>query len=170
MNENQKKGLYYILAGILAYFFVGYLISILLIPLKFLIGSYAVELYSTVPYIKVIVAFILVAKGISTAIFENKNNTIKANMIPDSNDTTANKVVNVTLTGGLIGLFLDSPQNSLNRKIRKENANGWEVVQIIPSQSGNILEFILRILLLLVTFFLFTTANGYYIIMKRASK
>lgn len=78
-----------------------------------------------------------------------------------------NKVVNVTLTGGIIGLFGASPQNSLNNRIKKENANGWRVIQIIPAESGNIFLFIFRLLLLVITLFIYTTANGYYVIMEK---
>ena len=78
-----------------------------------------------------------------------------------------NKVVNVALVGGLIGLFVASPQNSLNSRIKTENANGWRVVQVISADSGNIFLYIFRLLLLVITFFLYTTANGYYVIMEK---
>ena len=90
----------------------------------------------------------------------------KVDDTPVSADQT-NKVVNVTLTGGIIGLFASSPQNSLNNAIKRENTNGWRVVQIIPADSGNIFLYIFRLLLLVITLFLFTTANGYYIIMEK---
>ena len=85
---------------------------------------------------------------------------------PVSTDQT-NKVINVTLTGGIIGLFISSPQSSLNNRIKNENANGWRVVQIIPADSGNIFLIIFRLLLLLLTLFLYTTTNGYYVIMEK---
>lgn len=85
-----------------------------------------------------------------------------------SGDTSINnKVLNVPLTGGIIGFIGDSPQNTLNRKIRKQNLDGWRVIQIIPSSSGNILLLIFRIILLIITLFLYTTTNGYYVIMER---
>ncbi len=85
----------------------------------------------------------------------------------NNNLTNTNKVVNVTLTGGIIGLIGASPQNSLNGRIKKENANGWKVIQIIPSASGNILLMILRLLFLVCTLFFYTTSNGYYVIMEK---
>jgi len=78
-----------------------------------------------------------------------------------------NKVVNVALTGGIIGLFSSSPQRKLNEAIKRENANGWRVVQIIPADSGNLFLIIYRLLLLTITLLLFTTANGYYVIMEK---
>jgi nucleoid DNA-binding protein len=82
-------------------------------------------------------------------------------------DDGINKVVNVTLWGGIIGLIASSPQNRLNEVIKTENAAGWRVVQIIPSASGNILLYLLRLVLLLITLFLFTTSNGFYVVMEK---
>lgn len=79
-----------------------------------------------------------------------------------------NKVVNVTLIGGIIGLFVVSPQNSLNSRIRKENAQGWRVIQIIPAASGNIFLFALRLLILMITLFLYSPSDGYYIVMEKS--
>jgi len=84
-----------------------------------------------------------------------------------SSENQTNKVVNVTLTGGLIGLFSVSPQSVLNNRLVKENSNGWRVIQVIPADSGNIFLFIFRLLLLVVTFFLYTSANGYYVILEK---
>jgi hypothetical protein len=85
----------------------------------------------------------------------------------DISEDQINKVINVSLTGGLIGLFADSPQSSLNSRIRKENTIGWKVIQVIPADSGNVFLFIFRLLLLICTLSLYTTANGYYVILER---
>ncbi len=79
------------------------------------------------------------------------------------NTNTINKVVNVPLTGGIIGLLSELPASKLNKSIARENANGWKVVQIIPAASANIFIAILRIVLLIMTFLLYTTNDGYYI-------
>jgi len=78
-----------------------------------------------------------------------------------------NKVVNVNLKGGILGMLADSPQNTLNKRIKKENANGWKVIQVIPASSGNLFLLIFRIFLLMITFLFYTTSNGYYIIMEK---
>jgi len=83
------------------------------------------------------------------------------------NPNIKNKVINVSLKGGIIGFLTDSPQNSLNRRIKAENAKGWKVVQIIPASSGNLFLLILRLFLLIITLLLYTTSNGYYIIMEK---
>ncbi len=78
-----------------------------------------------------------------------------------------NKIVNVDLTGGLIGLLGDSPKNKLNNVIQKQSNNGYRVVQIIPAASANLLLTLLRFLLLWLTLFLWTTSEGYYIIFEK---
>jgi len=78
-----------------------------------------------------------------------------------------NKVVNVDLTGGLIGLFFEAPAYKLANVIARHNAEGWYVVQVIPSKSGNIMLYVMRILLLILTLLLYTTSNGYYIIFRK---
>lgn len=79
-----------------------------------------------------------------------------------------NKVVNVNMTGGIIGLLSDAPARTLAQVIAQHNAEGWRVVQVISSQSGNLLLYIKRLLLLLLTLFFYTEANGFYIIFERA--
>lgn len=86
---------------------------------------------------------------------------------PSFNHNQMNKVVTVNLTGGIIGMLSSSPNNALNARIRKENLDGWKVVQIIPADSGNLFLFAVRLFLLIVTCFLFTISNGYYIVMER---
>ena len=83
------------------------------------------------------------------------------------NSNQLNKVVNVNRIGGLIGLFGDSPQALLDNAVKKQNRLGYRVVQVIPANSGNVLLFILRFLLLIITIFFYTTANGYYLILEK---
>ena len=78
----------------------------------------------------------------------------------------SNKVVKITLTGGLIGLFIGNAIDTLNKNINEENSNGWEVVQIMPDTNTNLAIVVVRILLLICTFLLYTTDNGYFIVYK----
>ena len=80
-----------------------------------------------------------------------------------------NKVINVTLHGGIIGLLISSPMQRLNKEIKAANETGWNVVQIIPSESGNLFLFLLRLFLLCITLLLYTTANGYYVVLEKKS-
>ncbi len=85
----------------------------------------------------------------------------------NTSERVVNKVVVVNLTSGLIGFLTASPRNALNSQIQKENEKGWRVIQIIPSESGNIFLSILRLLILVFTLFLYTQANGYYIVLEK---
>ena len=78
-----------------------------------------------------------------------------------------NKIITVQLYGGIMGMFIGSPKMALERSIAKANRNGYEVIQIIDSSSGNIALNVIRIILLFFTFFLFTLGNGYYIICRK---
>lgn len=106
--------------------------------------------------IVLLIVIILVAIKSSTS---ETDVTISANQ--------SNKVVNVSLTGGIIGMFSSSPRNVLNSRIQNENASGWKVIQVIPADSGNIFLTVFRLLLLICTLFLYTTSNGYYVILER---
>ena len=77
-----------------------------------------------------------------------------------------NKVVKIRLIGGIIGLFI-SPKDRLENEMKSANAEGWRTVQVIPQSSGNILVIILKLILLVITLFLFTFAEGYYITFER---
>jgi hypothetical protein len=111
-------------------------------------------------FLPMIIIIVIVVAIVS----HNKNKKENEAIVP-SNQT--NKIVNVSLVGGLIGLFTSSPQSQLNNRISKENSMGWRVIQIIPADSGNAFLFIFRLLLLIFTLFLYTTANGYYVVMEK---
>ena len=78
-----------------------------------------------------------------------------------------NKIINITLHGGIIGYFTSSPKRRLTNAINDANAGGWKVRQVIPADSGNVFLFLLRLILLCITLGLFTTANGYYVILEQ---
>jgi hypothetical protein len=84
-----------------------------------------------------------------------------------SNMAKQNKIIKLTFTGGLIGLFAGNETGSLRNAIAAANKDRWKVVQIIPDNSGNILTIIGRLLLLMITIGFFTFNNGYYIIFEK---
>ena len=81
-----------------------------------------------------------------------------------------NKVINVTLWGGIIGSLASSPRQRLNEKIQEANAEGWKVVQIVPAVSGNLFLYLWRFILLCITLLFFTTANGYYVVLEKCEE
>jgi hypothetical protein len=78
-----------------------------------------------------------------------------------------NKVVTITLWGGLLGLFASTPKQKIAKAMAKENLNGFRTVQIIEAASGNILLWLLRLIILFLTLFIYTPANGYYITFEK---
>lgn len=164
MTDNQKKGIAFIVGGVLSIFILPFILR--------LVGLYEISYYLQEYFIIYIIALVLIGLGIKQLISsegsEDFLSSKESNQVQDtSGQTQLNKVVNVTLTGGIIGMLGSSPQNALNNRIKKENANGWRVLQVIPADSGNIFLAILRIIILCLTIFLYTTANGYYVILER---
>jgi hypothetical protein len=102
----------------------------------------------------------------------NLNNLLNSNddKINDQNEFTHNKVVKVSVVGGIIGFFAGSHEDSINKTIIKENSNGWDVVQVFPDTSTNFIIQLLRGLLLIITVFFYTINNGYFIVFKRKTK
>jgi hypothetical protein len=78
-----------------------------------------------------------------------------------------NKVVRISLSGGLIGLLLTNPRAALEQRIMKENSDGWSVVQVITHSDTNLAAMILRIAILIITLFLWTWGAGYLVIFER---
>jgi hypothetical protein len=78
-----------------------------------------------------------------------------------------NKVISVTVLGGIIGAALMSPMLSLNIAMKKANANGWKVVQVINSDTGNVFHRLGSMFLLIATLFFYTREPGYYLILER---
>ena len=164
MTDNQKKGIAFIVGGVLSIFILPFILQ--------LVGLYEISYYLREYFIIYIIALVLVGLGIKQLISSEGSEDILSsqqdNQVQDaSGQSQINKVVNVTLAGGIIGMLGSSPQNALNNRIKKENASGWRVIQVIPAESGNIFLAILRIIILCLTIFLYTTANGYYVVLER---
>lgn len=165
MNDNQKKGIAFIIGGVLSYNIMPFILELL--------DLYMISYYLHSLFLIPMIAIVLIGFGIKTLISKDVDDSLDEDISIGSKEVSKqgtiqlNKVVNVTLVGGIIGLIGARPNNALNSRIKKENANGWKVIQVIPSSSGNLLLSILRVILLIITLFLYTTANGYYVIMER---
>ncbi len=163
MKKDQIKGIVFIIIGLFSFLTLPEILHML-------------RIYSVPKNYLIIFSIALIVLGIKNLITNNEteiDDDIQENdnhidiMTSNENLLKINKVINVTLTGGIIGMLGVSPQKSLNKRIKKENAKGWKVVQIIPAASGNILLYIVRLIILALTFFLYTPANGYYIILEK---
>lgn len=77
-----------------------------------------------------------------------------------------NKVVRVSFSGGILGLIFGSSRGKVEAVVQKHNADGWNVAEIIPD-SPNLVIYLIRFILLIVTLGLWTIASGYLFIMEK---
>lgn len=78
-----------------------------------------------------------------------------------------NKIVRVSLAGGIIGSLFTNPRQALAEYIRKENLQGWRAVHFDHHRDNNALVSILRLLVLIFTGGLWTWKPGYLILFER---
>lgn len=80
-----------------------------------------------------------------------------------------NKIFRVTFTGGIVGMFSKKEQQ-LNDACEKLNGCGYKVIQILEDRSSNLVVYAIRLFLFVVTCGLFTTENGYILLLERVEK
>ena len=78
-----------------------------------------------------------------------------------------NKVVQLNLMGGIIGLMATNPRRALDNRIDKENQQGWNAVYFMHHRDTNLLVTILKLAVLVCTLFLWTWGAGYMILFER---
>jgi hypothetical protein len=77
-----------------------------------------------------------------------------------------NCLARVSFTGGIIGLVAGSQFARLEKVVATHNADGWNVAEIVP-ESRNLIVWVFRIVLLILTLGLWTLATGYILIFER---
>ena len=78
-----------------------------------------------------------------------------------------NKVVRISLSGGIIGCLLTNPRRALEARIHEENQLGWNAVYFSPHVETNEFVTILRYAVLVCTLSLWTWGAGYMILFER---
>ena len=78
-----------------------------------------------------------------------------------------NKVVRVSLSGGLIGLLTTNPRRALDNMIDKHNQEGWNAVYFSNHTDTNLLVTFLRLMVLICTGGLWTWGAGYLVLFER---
>jgi hypothetical protein len=68
--------------------------------------------------------------------------------------------------GGLLGLVFGSARGKLDYILEQHNRDGWNLAEVVPD-NPNLLIWILRLALLVVTLGLWTLSNGYLLILER---
>lgn len=79
----------------------------------------------------------------------------------------ANKVRQINLMGGIIGLLTTNPRRALDKAIDEENQQGWNAVYFTPHTDTNLLVTILKIVVLVATLGLWTWGAGYLVLFER---
>jgi hypothetical protein len=77
-----------------------------------------------------------------------------------------NKVMRISLSGGLIGLFTTNPRRALDDVIDQENQRGWNAVQIQPHRTTNLFVAVAQLLVLICTLGIWTWGSGYLILFE----
>lgn len=83
--------------------------------------------------------------------------------------TKVNKVVRLSLAGGIIGWLTTNPRRALDQRIDKENQEGWNAIYVLPHHDTNLVAAIARMVVLVCTLFLWTWGAGYLILFERES-
>ena len=77
-----------------------------------------------------------------------------------------NKVVRISYSGGLIGLLIGSSRGKLEAILHEHNKDGWNLAEVVPD-NPNLIIWIVRLLLLVLTLGLWTLSNGYLLILEK---
>jgi hypothetical protein len=78
-----------------------------------------------------------------------------------------NKVVRISLMGGLIGALTTNPRKALEDAIDKENNEGWNAIHIEPHSTANLLVWVLQLVVLVCTLGLWTWGGGYMVLFEK---
>jgi hypothetical protein len=81
--------------------------------------------------------------------------------------TYTNKVVRISLAGGLIGLLTTNPRRAIDSAIDKANQDGFHCHQVVPHSSRNLLVVLAQYAVLFMTFFLWTWGAGYLLLLEK---
>jgi hypothetical protein len=75
-------------------------------------------------------------------------------------NTRTNKIVRVNFAGGFLGLIFGCHRGKLEGAISKQNAEGWNLAEVIPD-NPNLVLILLRLILLTLTLGLWTMDAGH---------
>ena len=78
-----------------------------------------------------------------------------------------NRIDEISFIGGLIGWLAVNPKDTINSRVAQANEYGWRVVNIVPGSDQNAFLRVLRIIVLFLTFGLFTWGDGVYVIYEK---
>ena len=82
--------------------------------------------------------------------------------------TSKNKVVNVSLSGGIVGIFV-SPRKKIEEKINFMNAQGYKFVYSLGANS-NIIFLIFSVFVLAITCFIYMPLPSYMLVFEKVER
>ena len=78
-----------------------------------------------------------------------------------------NRVVRIGLAGGLIGAVVTNSRAAFEKSITQQNAQGWNLCEVVPIGGTNLFMLIIRLLILVLTLGLFTLGSNYLLIFEK---
>ena len=78
-----------------------------------------------------------------------------------------NKIVRVSLIGGIIGALTTNPRKALEDAIDKENQDGWNAIHVDTHRTTNLFISVLQLAVLFITLGLFTWGGGFLVLLER---
>jgi hypothetical protein len=78
-----------------------------------------------------------------------------------------NKVVRISLMGGILGLILTNPRRALDTCVKHHNVEGWKCIFILNHSQNNILVLLLQIATLIATCGLWSWGGGYLVTFEK---
>ncbi len=78
-----------------------------------------------------------------------------------------NKVVRVSLSGGIVGMLLTNPRKALDDVIDKNNQEGWNAIFFQEHKTSNLLIFVLQFAVLFLTLCIWTFGAGYMVLFEK---
>jgi len=78
-----------------------------------------------------------------------------------------NKILRISLIGGVIGMFTTNPRAALEKAIAKANSEGWNAIHIDSHRTTNLFISFLQLVVLFLTAGLYTWGGGYLVLLER---
>ena len=79
-----------------------------------------------------------------------------------------NKIVRISLSGGIIGLLTTNPRKALEDVIKAQNDMGYRCTYFLPNHAPNLLLRLMQLAVLICTLGLWTWGAGYLILLEKA--
>jgi len=77
-----------------------------------------------------------------------------------------NKIICISLSGGLIGMLTTNPRKALEDSIDSNNKDGWNAIYFSEHKTSNLFITLLQLLVLIVTLGIWAFGAKYMILLK----